>query len=75
MEEQFKGLLSEQDEVYCTINQSIEGRIVSKVNYHGMWLYHIEPKEKKEFEKWFGVKAVNAVFLHWQLKKKEGQKK
>lgn len=66
-----KECLFEQDEVYCILNHSVEGRITSKVNHHGMWLYTVEPKEKREFQKWIGVSWMNVKFLHWQLRKKD----
>lgn len=68
-EEKLNDKLKEGDRVYCIINSAIEGEIIKKACYHGLYLYSLEVDDEKSFKKHFGLGSVNVVFLHWQLRR------
>ena len=57
------------DRVYCVLNKSIKGEVISRNNYHGKWLYHIRPDNEESFRKRTSLNSMNTPFLHWQLEK------
>lgn len=58
------------DKIVCVLNKSIKGKVMSKNNCHGIWLFHIRPDNEELFRKRTGFNSLNTPFLNWQLERK-----